>query len=159
MPGPRDRPRVPDEVEQQPGTNGRDRPAGEGRTRALDPAVRVDGLDAQSSADGGQRLAARSSDRGAYQGGYDADAEFKHPVPKPPGYLPDDTGGRASPDGFVRDRGESATGASRHDDTADGRDLTRWEFSVGTPHRQGGVDGVRGDVLRAVVDRRLFITL
>ena len=104
MPGPRDRPRVPDQVEQQPGINGRDRPAGEGRIRAVDSAVRVDGLDAQSSADGGQHPAARSSDRGAYQGGYDADAEFKRPVPKPSGYLPDDTGGRASPDGLLRDR-------------------------------------------------------
>ena len=157
MPGPRDRPRVPDQVEQHPGTNGRDRPAGEGRTPALDSAVRVNGLDTQSSADGVQRPATRSADRGgAYEGGYDADAEFKRPVPKPPGYLPDDTGGRASPGGVLRERSDAVAEASRRNNTADGRDFTEWEASVGVPRQEEGIDGERVEALEAVVDRPDF---
>jgi hypothetical protein len=79
--------------------------------------------------------------------------EFKRPVPKPPGYLPDDTGGRASPGGVLRERGESVIEPRWQNDTTDGRDLTRWEASVGMPHRHDSVDGDRGDALHAVIDQ------
>jgi hypothetical protein len=44
---------------------------------------------------------------------YDADAQFKHPVAKPDGYLPDDTGGAALAPAAPRARGEWFT---RRDD-------------------------------------------
>ena len=113
------------------------------------PAVMVDELDTRPTLDRKQRLATRSSDRGAYQGGYDADAEFKRAVPKPPGYLPDDMEVVHHPRALLRDRGESVTAASRYNDTANGGDLTRWEASVGMSHQQDSVDGDRGDVLFA----------
>ena len=49
---------------------------------------------------------------------YDADAEFKHPVSKPDGYLPDDTGGTAPAPTVPR---EHANWSLRRDDP----DLTR----------------------------------
>src|ERR1700722_8326940 len=55
---------------------------------------------------------------------YDADADFKHPVPKPPGYLPDDNGGNATGRATLRWRGDRET---RHGGHAEGTDLPRRE--------------------------------
>ena len=49
-------------------------------------------------------------------GGYDADAAFKRPVPKPPGYLPDDTGGRTSVWVALRRRGDRVAEPSQRYD-------------------------------------------
>src|ERR1700745_3963110 len=49
-------------------------------------------------------------------GGYDPDAAFKRPVPKPPVYLPDDTGGRASVWVALRRRGDRIAEPSQRDD-------------------------------------------
>jgi hypothetical protein len=86
--------------------------------------------------------------------GYDPDAAFKRPVPKPPGYLPDDTGGRASAWVALRRRGDRVTEPSgRHDPVAIA-DPARREASAGAPPLREGDDG--GDVPRAVVDRPDF---
>src|SRR5690349_21057182 len=49
-------------------------------------------------------------------GGYDPDAAFKRPVPKPPGYLPDDTSGRTSVWVALRRRGDRVAEPSQRDD-------------------------------------------
>lgn len=82
---------------------------------------------------------------------YDADAQFKRPVPEPPGYLPDDTGGRTSAHGALRERGDGDTEPSRYD-PAEGTDLN----PVEALRPQEGDDGDRGDALRATIDRPAF---
>jgi hypothetical protein len=94
--------------------------------------------------------------RGSDHGGYDADAEFKRPVPKPPGYLPDDTGGRTSSDGVLRERSYEGIQAGRRHDPADGPELSWRESLVEAPRAEEGVDGDRGDAIREVVDRPDF---
>ena len=96
------------------------------------------------------------STRGGDHGGYDADAEFKRPVPKPPGYLPDDTGGRTSPDGVLRERADEGIQAGQRHDPADGPELSWRESSVEAPRPEEGFDGDRGDAIREVVDRPDF---
>lgn len=118
--------------------------------------VRADRVDVPSSADGVQHSATRLPTRGGDRGGYDADAEFKRPVPKPPGYLPDDTGGRASPRVVMREPGDGVTEFSRRNDPADDRDLTQWKSTMGAPHPHECVDGDRGDAPRAVIDHPAF---
>jgi hypothetical protein len=90
--------------------------------------------------------------RGGDRGGYDADAHFKRPIPEPPGYLPDDTGGSATAYGTLRERGYADSGPSRQRDLAAGMELSRVEAL--RPHEAG--DGDRGEALRAVVDRPDF---
>jgi hypothetical protein len=94
--------------------------------------------------------------RGGDQGGYDADAEFKRPVPKPPGYLPDDTGGRTSSDGVLRERSDEGIQADRRHDPADGPELSWREDWAEAPRAEEGVDGDRGDAIPEVVDRPDF---
>src|ERR1700722_7862159 len=55
-----------------------------------------------------------------YSERYDADADFKHPVPKPPGYLPDDSGGNSADRATLRWRGDRD---ARHGGHAEGTDL------------------------------------
>jgi len=87
-------------------------------------------------------------------GGYDADAEFKRPVLKPPGYLPDDTGGRASVWAALRRRGDRvAEPGQRHDPDALA-DPAPGEASAGAPPLREGDDS--GDAPRAVIDRPDF---
>jgi hypothetical protein len=78
--------------------------------------------------------------------GYDADAQFKKPVSKPAGYLPDDTGGHASASVALRER----------DGPADGPDLTRQNDMVAAPYPREVADGDRGDASRAIIDRPDF---
>jgi hypothetical protein len=87
-------------------------------------------------------------------GGYDADAEFKRPVPKPPGYLPDDTGGRASVWAALRRRGDRVAEPSGRHDPVEITEPGRREASAGAPRLREEDDG--GDVPRAVVDRPDF---
>ena len=87
-------------------------------------------------------------------GGYDPDAEFKRPVPKPPGYLPDDTGGRASVWAALRGRGDGVAEPSQRHDPAEVADLARREAPAGPPCLREGDD--RGDAPRAVIDRPDF---
>ena len=81
--------------------------------------------------------------------GYDADAQFKRPVPKPAGYLP----GGTSPTWHTHEIPApylAGTRAPRPADPASRADLP------GTPHPVQAVDGERGDRLRAWVDRPEF---
>jgi hypothetical protein len=87
-------------------------------------------------------------------GGYDPDAEFKRPVPKPPGYLPDDTGGRASAWIALRRHSDGVAEPSQRHDPGEVADAARREASAGAPRLREGHD--RGDVPRAVVDRPDF---
>jgi hypothetical protein len=87
-------------------------------------------------------------------GGYDPDAEFKRPVPKPPGYLPDDTGGRASVWAALRRHGDRVAEPSQRHDPVEVADPARRQASAGAPRLREGDD--RGDAPRAVVDRPDF---
>jgi hypothetical protein len=87
-------------------------------------------------------------------GGYDADAEFKRPIPKPPGYLPDDTGGRASVWAALRRRGDRVAEPSGRHDPVEITKPARREASAGAPRLREGNDS--GDAPRAVVDRPDF---
>ena len=87
-------------------------------------------------------------------GGYDPDAEFKRPVPKPPGYLPDDTGGRASAWSVLRRLSDRVAEPGRRHDPAEVADPARREASAETPRPREGDS--RGDAPRAVVDRPDF---
>jgi hypothetical protein len=87
-------------------------------------------------------------------GGYDADAEFKRPIPKPPGYLPDDTGGRASVWAALRRRGDRVAELSGRHDPVEITEPARREASAGAPRLRDGDDS--GDAPRAVVDRPDF---
>jgi hypothetical protein len=87
-------------------------------------------------------------------GRYDPDAEFKRPVPKPPGYLPDDTGSRASVWAGLRRRGDRVAEPSQRHDPVDVADPARREASAGAPRLREGDD--RGDAPRAIVDRPDF---
>ena len=82
---------------------------------------------------------------------YDADAEFKRPVAKPDGYLPDDTGGGGARAGLWERRDQDARNTQGDDQ---GRGL-RDAWKNGWPER-GPADGDRVDPLRAVVDRPAF---
>jgi hypothetical protein len=82
--------------------------------------------------------------------GYDADADFKHPVQKPPGYLPDDNGGNSASRATLRWRGDRET---RHGDHAEGTDLPRREGLVEKPLPR---ETEQGDPPWAVVDRPDF---
>jgi hypothetical protein len=87
-------------------------------------------------------------------GGYDPDAAFKRPVSKPPGYLPDDTGGRASVWAALRRRGDKVTEPSPRHDPVAVADPAWWEASAGVPRLpEGEADG---DAPRADVDRPDF---
>lgn len=85
-----------------------------------------------------------------YSDGYDADAGFKHPIPKPLGYLPDDTGGNAASRATLRWRGDRD---ARHADHAEGSDLPWHEDAVEEPFPR---EGEQGDPPRTVVDRPDF---
>jgi hypothetical protein len=74
--------------------------------------------------------------------GYDADAEFKRGVPRPPGYAPDDTGGRAQ-------RGLTLTG--RHPELHHDEHPLRE-----TPRYAEARERDRADTPRAVVDHPAF---
>jgi hypothetical protein len=90
------------------------------------------------------RLARDNSD------GYDADAEFKRPVPKPEGYLPDDIGGGPTGRATWRWRGGHDT---RHGGgPADGTDPRTREDLATAPRLREGADSDQGDVTHAVVD-------
>jgi hypothetical protein len=108
-------------------------------------------------------------------GGYDADAQFKRPVPKPVGYLPDDTGGSGPAAMPVRERDDKDTGYAQRGDPGHTLDVRRGDSDFGRETRRGdqggGTDrawpadrvelprpaeGDRADVLRAVVDRPAF---
>jgi hypothetical protein len=77
--------------------------------------------------------------------GYDADAQFKHPVAKPDGYLPDDTGGTAPVPTALRER---ADWSIRRDP-----DLTWRKDPAKAPALREATDADRTDRIRAVVDR------
>jgi hypothetical protein len=83
--------------------------------------------------------------------GYDPDAAFKHPVPKPSGYLPDDTGGRTFVWAALRRRGDRVAEPSPGHDPVAVAGPARREASAGAPRLPDG-----GDVPRAVVDRPDF---
>jgi hypothetical protein len=68
---------------------------------------------------------------------YDADAEFKRPVSKPEGCLPDDTGGRAPASPVPRE----------HEDR---------DTDIRAPHLAEAADGDRGDTLQRPVDHPDF---
>jgi hypothetical protein len=87
-------------------------------------------------------------------GGYDPDAAFKRPVPKPPGYLPDDTGGRTSVWVALRRRGDRVAEPSQRDDPDAVADPGRGEASAGAPRLREGDDS--DDAPCAVVDRPDF---
>jgi hypothetical protein len=70
---------------------------------------------------------------------YEADAQFKRPVAKPDGYLPDDTGGTAPPPLALADRGYWL-----HRDQAE------------APRRPEPVESDHADALRTVVERPDF---
>jgi len=176
VPGPRDRPRALDQGERQPHTDDHDRPA-QGRDRAPDSAVRADRIDGQSSGDGlkhpARRLSASDLDRiSRDRVSYDADAEFKRPVPKPEGYLPDDTGGRTAPGVAPRERDNRYTGTGWPDGPAelvsplrqdgpgitlrDDLESTRWAGLDWALDSYEAADGDRPDAIREVVDRPHF---
>jgi hypothetical protein len=152
VPGRLDHPRAPDQADQRPGTDGRDRPAEDGRPRVQDSAVRADRPDAPSSADEVRHPGTQAPAKDGGWGGYDADAQFKHPVPKPPGYLPDDTGGSMSTRGALRERGDGGTEPSRPYDPVYGI----YFRPVRAPRPQESTDGDRGDAPRATIDRPAF---
>jgi hypothetical protein len=77
---------------------------------------------------------------------YDADAQSKHPVAKPEGYLPDDTGGTAPAPSALRERGDWST---RRDDP----DLTWRRDPAEAPALTEAAEADRADALRGVVDR------
>src|ERR1700721_373666 len=81
---------------------------------------------------------------------YDADADFKHPVPKPPGYLPDDNGGNSASRATLRWRGDRD---ARHSGHAQRSALPRREDTVEEPRPR---EGDQDDPSRAVVDRPDF---
>src|ERR1700678_3979522 len=82
--------------------------------------------------------------------GYDADAEFKRPVPKPGGYLPDDTGGTAPTDAELRDHRSWVKDHPGSADLTPGRDPTE------APRLREAAEGDQTDALKAVVDRPDF---
>lgn len=93
--------------------------------------------------------------------GHDADARFKQPVPKPEGYLPDDTGGsgptRVAPrEPAGRDAWPPAAWDTWTADPAAGARLAERDDRTTAPHPQEGADGERADTPRAVVDRPAF---
>jgi hypothetical protein len=81
--------------------------------------------------------------------GYDADADFKHPVPKPPGYLPDDNGGNSASRATLHWRGDHDARHGGHDE---GIDLPHEDLVEKPLLREGG----QCDAPRAVVDRPDF---
>jgi hypothetical protein len=87
-------------------------------------------------------------------GRHDPDAAFKRPVPKPPGYLPDDTGGRASVWAALRRRGDRVAEPSQGHDPVAAAGTARREASAGAPRLPEGDDG--GDAPRADIDRPDF---
>jgi hypothetical protein len=91
---------------------------------------------------------------GRNDGGYDPDAAFKRPVPKPPGYLPDDTGGRASAWAALWRRGDRVAEPGQRHDTVGVADPARREASADVPRVRDADDG--GDTPRAIVDRPDF---
>jgi hypothetical protein len=80
---------------------------------------------------------------------YDADAQFKHPVAKPDGYLPDDTGGTAPTPAAPRARGDWSI---RRDDP----DLSWRKDSAEAPSLKEAVEADRVDTLRTLVDHPDF---
>jgi len=80
---------------------------------------------------------------------YDADAEYKRPVPKPEGYLPGDSGGTAPPV-ELPDRGYWLRDRAGSSDLAQGRDPAQ------APPLREASEGERADPIRAVVDRPDF---
>jgi hypothetical protein len=123
-------------------------PAVDGPQRRDSPYQRGPGDTQQTTADA---RPARDDGRG-----YDPDAEFKRPVPKPPGYLPDDSDGHTSRDGALREHREGDTEPSRQGTPADGRHLVQSEGVVGMPRPDESADGDRGEEIRAVIDRPEF---
>ncbi|MGH3156117.1 MAG: hypothetical protein ACRDNF_06025 [Streptosporangiaceae bacterium] len=81
---------------------------------------------------------------------YDADADFKRPVPKPDDYLPDDTGGTEPSDAELRDH------RSWVKDHADIADLTPGRDPAQAPRLREVAEGDHTDTLTAVVDRPDF---
>jgi hypothetical protein len=87
--------------------------------------------------------------------GYDADAEFKHPVPKPPSYPPDDSERTVpSRDSLHEYRAGSVESAQRNN-SANGADFAR-QSDREAPWLRETAEDDRGENLRAVVDRPDF---
>jgi hypothetical protein len=80
---------------------------------------------------------------------YDADAQFKDPVTKPDGYLPDDTGGAAPAPTAPRERGDWSI---RHDDS----DLTSRKDPAEAPALMEVTEAERADVLPTAVHQPDF---
>jgi hypothetical protein len=76
----------------------------------------------------------------------DADAQFKRPVPKPDGYLPDDTGGAAPAPTALRERGDWSI---RRDDPG----LIWRKDPADAPALKEVTEADDADALRGVVDR------
>jgi hypothetical protein len=85
----------------------------------------------------GRGSASRAADARNHADNYDADAEYKRGVPRPPGSLPDDTGGRAS-------RAAAPRPVELHHDECGRTD---------EPGARDRLDAEWGDAPRAVVDR------
>ncbi len=106
--------------------------------------------DPRDRPDAGRAADARAARDGVNH--YDADAEFKRPVPKPDGYLPDDTGGAATRIG-LRDRGADEVRATGSEDRYRSR-ADAWKN--GWAERPGPAEGDRAEALLSVVDRPPF---
>jgi hypothetical protein len=91
--------------------------------------------------------------------GYDADTRFKQPVPKPAGYLPDDTGGSEPTRVVPREPRDTwplaAWDTWTADPAADARPAGR-DDRTAVPHPHEGADGDHADTPRALVDRPAF---
>jgi hypothetical protein len=90
-----------------------------------------------------------------YSDGYDADAEFKHPVPKPPGYLPDDNGGYTPTRDSLHERDAGHAEFARRNGPSDNAESGGWR-NLEAPWPQEAAEGDRGETLRTVVDRPDF---